>query len=77
MIIPVLVSAVPGESPILEMPKSITLATGRSRLPVRNTFSGFMSRWTTPLACAAVSALQIWRTMRTAGPTGILPTSSR
>ena len=77
MIIPVLVRAVPGRSSSLEMPKSITLARGCAGSPVRKTFSGFMSRWTTPLSWAAASALQIWRTTRTAAPTGILPVSSR
>ncbi|KYF98335.1 hypothetical protein BE20_35450 [Sorangium cellulosum] len=77
MIMPVCVSAAPGASSTLEMPKSITLAVGMARSPVRNTFSGFMSRCTTPFACAAASALQICRTMRTAGPIFILPTSVR
>jgi hypothetical protein len=60
MIMPVLVSeGPPPASFTLEMPKSITFAVGLDRSPVRNTFSGFMSRWTMPFPWAAASALQI------------------
>ncbi len=43
------------------MPKSSTLASPPSVIMM---FSGLMSRWTTPLRCAASSALQICRTHR-------------
>ncbi len=50
MIIPVFVRFVPLPSPIFEMPKSSTVAVGAVMSPVKNTFSGFMSRWTTPFS---------------------------
>jgi len=41
----------------LAMPKSSTLMLASF---VRNTFSGLMSRWTIPLACAAASTSSSW-----------------
>ena len=49
------------------------MKSGSSPRDTRNTFSGFMSRWITPCACAAVSAAQIWRVMCTARRHGSAP----
>ena len=39
----------------LAMPKSSTLTWSSPPRDSMNTFSGFMSRWTMPLACASLS----------------------
>ena len=49
------------------MPKSRTLTLP---LRVRNMFSGLMSRWTTPLACAAASTSRSCVAIERASTTG-------
>src|SRR5438270_697742 len=58
---PCLVSLGPAAEPsagcTFAMPKSTILTkSGRPSRSIRNTFSGFRSRWTMPLSCAAPSA---------------------
>jgi hypothetical protein len=53
----------------LATPKSVTSAIP----PVTSTFSGLMSRWTTPFSCAYANALAISRSNRVASVTGISP----
>ena len=53
----------------LAIPKSVTTAAP----PESRMFSGLMSRWTIPSACAAASARETSRTIETTSATGSAP----
>ena len=72
------VHVVVGSTFAMPQSRSFTLGVaGSSGLSTRNTLSSLRSRWTTPAACAAISASQTWSRIAMTRSGRILPSSAR